>query len=68
MFLEMQIFALRDRLRISPKTSQGILSKILDFALFFTLILYTEMIFDTKKLIICSENTISLKKITNYSL
>ena len=31
MYLEMQIFAFRDRLRISLKTSQGILFKIPDF-------------------------------------
>ena len=52
MFLEMQIFAFRDRLRILPKTSRGIFFKILDFSSMF----YTDFV---------HRNDFQCKKINN---
>ena len=62
MFFKMQIFAFRDRLRISCETSQ-----IPDFFLLLISIFHTAFV-NTTKLMIMAENIFSLKKVINKSL
>ena len=67
MFLEMQIFALRDRLRISPKTTEGIRVNFLIFFLVFQIDFSHINDPNANKAMIYTKNIVSLKMIsTNH--